>query len=123
MTALILVGLIPFAAIGILIGHLVTIDSIGPAMGGTTALLGAARRRLVPDHRTASDARRSHEALPSYWLVQASHVGLGGHGWGPTGWAVVAAWTRRCDGGGRPRLPPRHPARLTSGKLCGRMTR
>jgi len=33
------------------------------------------------------------EALPSYWLVEASHVGLGGQGWGTTGWLVVAAWT------------------------------
>ncbi len=40
MTALILVGLVPFAALGILLGHALTTDSIGPAMGGTTALLG-----------------------------------------------------------------------------------
>ena len=33
------------------------------------------------------------QALPSYWLVQASHVGLGGQGWGTKGWAVVAAWS------------------------------
>lgn len=33
------------------------------------------------------------EALPSYLLLQAAHVGLGGHGWGTTGWIVVAAWT------------------------------
>jgi ABC-2 type transport system permease protein len=32
-------------------------------------------------------------ALPSYWLVQAGHVGVGGQGWGATGWAVVAAWS------------------------------
>ncbi len=39
MTALILVGLIPFAALGILFGHLLTPDSIGPALGGMTAAL------------------------------------------------------------------------------------
>jgi ABC-2 type transport system permease protein len=33
------------------------------------------------------------EALPSYWLVQAAHVGLGGAGWGALGWTVVGAWT------------------------------
>src|SRR5262249_9726801 len=38
MTFLILVGLVPFAALGILIGHLFTADSIGPVMGGMTAL-------------------------------------------------------------------------------------
>ena len=43
MTLLILVALLPFAAIGILIGHLITTDSAGPAMGGLLtffALLG-----------------------------------------------------------------------------------
>jgi ABC-2 type transport system permease protein len=36
------------------------------------------------------------EALPSYWLVQADHVGLGGAGWGTKGWVVVAVWTVVC---------------------------
>jgi hypothetical protein len=31
--------------------------------------------------------------MPSYWLVQAAHVALGGSGWSPRGWLVVAAWT------------------------------
>jgi ABC-2 type transport system permease protein len=33
------------------------------------------------------------EALPSYWLVQAGHVGLGGSGWTRTGWFVMVVWT------------------------------
>jgi ABC-2 type transport system permease protein len=33
------------------------------------------------------------QALPSFWLVQASHVSLGGSGWGMTGWLVVGGWT------------------------------
>ena len=37
--ALLLIGLLPFAALGILFGHLLTVDSLGPAVGGTTALL------------------------------------------------------------------------------------
>jgi ABC-2 type transport system permease protein len=31
--------------------------------------------------------------LPSYWLVQASHVALGGRAWSAMGWSVIAAWT------------------------------
>jgi ABC-type uncharacterized transport system ATPase subunit len=31
--------------------------------------------------------------LPSYWLVSASHVSLGGPAWSATGWVVLAAWT------------------------------
>jgi ABC-2 type transport system permease protein len=90
MTLLILVGLIPFAAIGILLGHLLTADSIGPAIGGTTALLSLLGGVWFPITGGAMHALA--QALPSYWLVQASHVGIGGDSWGALGWAVVAAW-------------------------------
>jgi ABC-2 type transport system permease protein len=33
------------------------------------------------------------EFLPSYWLVKASHVSLGGSTWPATSWIVVAAWS------------------------------
>jgi ABC-2 type transport system permease protein len=36
---LLLIGMLPFAALGILLGHLLTVDSLGPAVGGLTALL------------------------------------------------------------------------------------
>ena len=79
MTALILVGLLPFAgARDRLIGHLLTPDSIGPAMGGATALLALLGGTWFPI--TGSVMTKIGEALPSYWLVQAGHVGLGGRG-------------------------------------------
>lgn len=91
MTALILIGLAPFAAIGILFGHVLTTDSIGPAIGGTTALFALLGGVWFPVGSGVMHALA--EGLPSYWLVEAGHVGLGGRGWGSTGWAVVAAWT------------------------------
>ncbi len=92
MTGLMLVGLIPFAALGITLGHMLTPDSIGPAMGGGVslfALLGGTWFPL-PVHGFLHDVA---QFIPSYWLVQASHVGLGGAAWGATGWAVIAGWT------------------------------
>jgi len=91
MTALILVGLLPFAALGIVLGHLLTPDSIGPAMGGLTALFAILGGTWFPI--TNGVMKTVGESLPSYWLVQASHVALGGDGWTSTGWAVVAIWT------------------------------
>ncbi len=91
MTALILVALVPFAALGIVIGHLLTSDSVGPAIGGTTALLALLGGVWFPI--TGGALLVIAQALPSYWLVQASHAGIGGPGWGRTGWAVVAAWS------------------------------
>jgi ABC-2 type transport system permease protein len=91
MTLFILAGLIPFAGIGIVIGHLVPSDSIGPALGGTTALLAFLGGVWFPIIGGAKQVIA--EALPSYWLVEASHIGLGGHGWGAKGWIIVAAWS------------------------------
>lgn len=91
MTLLILVGLVPFAALGIVIGHLMTVDSIGPVMGGVTSLLALLGGTWFPI--TSGFTFELARCLPSYWLVQASHVGVGGDGWGVRGWAVIAAWS------------------------------
>jgi ABC-2 type transport system permease protein len=89
---LMLVGLVPFAVMGIAIGHLVAADSIGPVIGGSTALLAFLGGTWFPitGNGTLHDIA---QALPSYWLVQAGHVALGGSGWSERGWIVVAAWT------------------------------
>jgi ABC-2 type transport system permease protein len=92
MIALMLVGLIPFAALGIAIGHLLTPDSIGPALGGGVsvfAFLGGTWFPL-PTHGFIHSLAQN---LPSYWLVQASHVALGGRPWSAHAWVVIAAWT------------------------------
>lgn len=91
MTMLILVGLLPFAALGVFVGHLLTADTIGPATGGLVSLLALVSGTWFP----LGDGFMHDVAqwLPSYWLVQASHVALGGDAWSATGWIVVAAWT------------------------------
>lgn len=92
MVGLILVGLMPIAVIGILLGHLVTVDSLGPALGGVTsllALLGGAFGPLATSGTLLSVAK----CLPSYWIVQAGKTALGGTGWPAEGWIVIAVWT------------------------------
>jgi ABC-2 type transport system permease protein len=91
MTAFILIGLVPFVPLGILLGHMSTADSLGPAMGGITAVLAFLGGVWFPlGDGVLKDVG---EALPSYWLVQASRVSLGGEVWGALGWVVIAAWT------------------------------
>ncbi|HJS96060.1 MAG TPA: ABC transporter permease [Solirubrobacteraceae bacterium] len=92
MTGLILVALVPFAALGIFLGHVLTADSLGPAVGGLTSLLALVSGTWFPlgSHGFLYDIA---QFLPSYWLVRASHVSLGGHAWTAGGWIVVAAWT------------------------------
>jgi len=92
MTALMLIGLAPFAALGILLGHLMTVDSMGPATGGIVSLLALVSGTWFP----VAEHGFMHVValgLPSYWLVQASHVSFGEPGWSATGWIVVIAWT------------------------------
>jgi ABC-2 type transport system permease protein len=93
MIGLMLVGLIPIAVLGILLGHLVTPDSLAPAVGGTImlfALLGGAYGFLVAKSGPMFDVIK---ALPSYWLVQAGKTAVAGGSWPAEGWIVIAAWT------------------------------
>jgi ABC-2 type transport system permease protein len=92
MTGLLLVGLIPFAALGIALGHLLSSDSVGPAVGGLVGVLALLGGSWFPisGHGFLHDLA---QALPSYWLVQASHEGIGEGGWGIHGWVVMTIWT------------------------------
>ena len=71
---------------------MLTPDSIGPAVGGGVSLLAFLGGTWFPigQHGFLHDVA---QLLPSYWLVQASHVALTGRGWSSTGWIVVAVWT------------------------------
>lgn len=92
MIGLLLVALIPFAVLGILLGHVLNPDSLGPALGGLTALfalLGGAWGPLV----TSGVLLAVVKGLPSYWLVQAGKTALGGGVWPLEGWIVIGAWT------------------------------
>ncbi len=92
MTALILIGLLPFAVLGILFGHLLTPDSMGPAMGGITslfAILGGAWGPVA----TSGVLLDISKLIPTYYLVQAGKVALDKHGWPAEGWIVMIVWT------------------------------
>lgn len=92
LAGLVLVGIAPFAMLGILLGNLLSADSMGPALGGTVtffALLGGSFGQLF----SSGAMHTIIELLPSYWLVQASASAVGGTGWPLRGWVVVAAWT------------------------------
>jgi ABC-2 type transport system permease protein len=92
MTGLVLIALVPFAALGIWVGHLLSPDTLGPAMGGITALfalLGGSWGPLAT-HGVMYQLARD---LPSYWLVQAGAVAFTGKGWETRGWVVIVLWT------------------------------
>jgi len=90
---------------GIMFGHLLKLDSLGPAIGGVTslfALLGGAYGPLV----TSGFLFDVVKCLPSYWLVQAGKTAL-------VGAAALEAWSssrrgRSCFPSSRSRVPARH---------------
>ncbi len=92
MTGLILIGLLPFAALGIFLGHSLSPDTMGPAIGvisGIFALLGGAWFPLS----TSGTLYDVVKLLPSYWLVQAGRAGLTHQVWPLEGWIVMVVWT------------------------------
>lgn len=93
MTTLVLVGLIPFAGIGIAMGHLINDDAAGPALGGGVSLLAFLGGTWFPISGNGIFAQFC-QLLPSYWLVQAGHVGLGvSDPWGVKAWTVLTVWS------------------------------
>ena len=93
MTGLVLIALIPFAALGIALGHLVNDDAAGPALGGGVSLFAFLGGTWFPITGSGLFAQFC-QLLPSYWLVRAGHVGLGdSNPWGPKAWIVIAVWS------------------------------
>jgi ABC-2 type transport system permease protein len=97
MTALVLVALVPFAALSIALGHLLSNDAMGPAMGGITSLFAFLGGTWFPITGSGFFVDFC-KALPSYWLTQAGHIGFGGNDdpWGARGWVTVATWAVAC---------------------------
>jgi ABC-2 type transport system permease protein len=93
MAVLVLLVLVPFAVLGVLLGHLLKVDTAGPAMGGVTTLLGLVGGTWGP-LATGGVLLALFKLVPSYWLVLAGRSALTGHSGLPLeAWAVTAAWT------------------------------
>jgi ABC-2 type transport system permease protein len=93
MTALVLIALVPFAALGIAFGHLLNDDAAGAALGigaSLFAFLGGTWFPITGGGLFVDLCR----LLPSYWLVEAGHVGLGADNpWTAEAWLVLAGWS------------------------------
>jgi ABC-2 type transport system permease protein len=82
----------PVRRLGVLFGHLFTADSVGAAIGATTGILAFLGGSWFPIDGSGV-FHDIAQCFPSYWLVQASRVSIGGHTWGWQGWLVVGVWT------------------------------
>jgi ABC-2 type transport system permease protein len=91
MTLLVLIALLPFGVLGVALGHVLTVDSVGPATGGIVSLLAVVSGTWFPV--THGFLHEIGQFVPSYWLVQAGRIGLHGQTWHGLAWAVVVGWT------------------------------
>ena len=78
MLGLLLVGLIPFAVMGIMLGHLHPRRHPRTGDRRRDVALRAARRGLWTAVRPRARLLTVVKVLPSYWLVQAGKSALGG---------------------------------------------
>ena len=93
MALLLIVGLIQFAIIGIALGHLMKVDSLGPALGGITSLFALVGGSFGPIFQSGVMLKIAKD-VPSYWLVQASHSVVSKSGWPPAqAWIVIGVWS------------------------------
>lgn len=94
MTGLILIGLIPFAALGVMLGHLISGDAMGPAMGGGMSLFALLGGSWFPIGGSSGFMHDLVRLIPSFWLVQAGKSSVpGGQAWTIEGWIVIAVWS------------------------------
>ena len=92
MIILLIIGLMPFVAMGIAMGHLLTTDAMGPAVGVSSGLFGFLGGQWFPLPESGA-LHVIGQCLPSYWLTRASQIGVGAPAWGWLGWTVVGIWS------------------------------
>lgn len=93
LTVLVLVALVPYAGLGIGLGHLLNADAAGAATGIGASLFAFLGGAWFPI--TAGGLQDFSKLLPSFWLTRAGNVGYVGvsNPWGVEGWIVVTAWS------------------------------
>jgi ABC-2 type transport system permease protein len=88
-----LLALAPFVALGIWLGHRLTVDVLGPLSGALFTGLGVLGGVWFPVDQLPSGLQSVAKALPSYWLAQAGREPLAGSWIGWHGVSVLAVWT------------------------------
>jgi ABC-2 type transport system permease protein len=94
MSGLILAGLVPFIVIGFILGFVMSVDALTPALGGIVVLFSLFGGVYGFELAKSGPLFDVMKALPSYWLVQAGKTVVSGTGgWPAQAWIVIAAWT------------------------------
>ncbi|HEY2079997.1 MAG TPA: ABC transporter permease [Streptosporangiaceae bacterium] len=93
LTGLLVAGLVPFVVMGFILGYLLPVDALAAGLGGVVVLFALLGGVFGFQLATSGPLFDVLKCLPSYWLVQAGKITLGGGGWPAQAWIVVAVWT------------------------------
>ncbi len=88
-----LVGLVPFVALGILLGHALTGETLGAVAGALFTVLALLGGIWFPVDQMPDALASVARATPSYWLADAGREPLSGHTIGIHGVLMLALWT------------------------------
>ena len=91
MSGLILVGVLPFAILGIALGLILSTDAMGPALGGAGAFFGFLGGMWFP-FTSGSIMDHIGQLFPSYWIAQASLSAMLDVQWPLMAWMVIIGW-------------------------------
>jgi len=89
----VLIGMVPLAALGILLGYVVRADNAGQLIGSMTSLLALAGGIWVPVESFPRWLADLVKALPMYWSADAGRQIVAGSWIGWHGLFVLAIWT------------------------------
>jgi ABC-2 type transport system permease protein len=89
----VLVGMVPLAALGVLLGYIVRSDNAGQAIGGMTSLMALAGGIWVPVEQFPRWLADIVKSLPIYWSADAGRAIVAGSWIGWHGLFVLAVWT------------------------------
>jgi ABC-2 type transport system permease protein len=92
LTGLLLAGVAPFVVLGLILGYLVPVDALTPALGGTVilfALFGGVYGFQLASSGPLFDVMKG---LPSYWLVLAGAATVHRGNWPAQAWLTIAVW-------------------------------
>ena len=91
MSGFILVGVLPFAILGIALGLILSTDAMGPALGGAGAFFGFLGGMWFP-FTSGSIMDHIGQLFPSYWIAQASLSAMLDVQWPLMAWMVIIGW-------------------------------
>jgi ABC-2 type transporter len=91
MSGLILVGVLPFAILGVALGLILPTDAMGPALGGAGAFFGFLGGMWFP-FTPGTIMDHIGQLFPSYWIAQASLSAMLDVQWPLMAWVVIIGW-------------------------------